>query len=237
MFPDEINYRGQIYIPEIVPDPMQYYRVPHDIERVSMDADNTDLRYRGNAGGKPRSSVLNTGEALPEMYRLDPEHHTILDCSFQRLWKNLNPDLSNAKWSTLLGNDIAWTNGTGFPGHYNCLTGEGLGLPFPRFDIPRVCGGAVLAGIEQDGRLWIDSMVVTRPAKPAGDVLRNPAWWFWATSINSQGEINFITREGIDGNRYPVRVPLLTTYSVCLPLDQLHKLPLGFVPPDARWIP
>ena len=236
MFPDEVTAFGQVYIPRSeTPELVQYYRVPHDIERVNVNADN--FKYAGNRSGRVRQAVLDKGEALPEVYRLNPNHHTVLSCPYQWMWKNINPNLSPQKWATLMGNQLMLMNHPADEQFYNCVTGEGAGEPFPRFDQPRVCGGAILAGIEELGKLWIDSMVITQPVKPWGNVLDNPAWWYWATSINPRGEINLITREGMDGNRYPVRIPVLTHYSVWLPLDELHKLPLGFVPHDARWIP
>ncbi len=243
-FPTEIHLSGQTYVQKLG-EAIQAYRVPHDIERVNMNAIHSDFRYRGNVPGfenalrlgPPRQSVLDTGDALPEVYRLDPEHSTLLMCPAQKMWWGLNSGLPARRQSTLLGNAFALTNNTGFPGHYNCLTGEGKDLGYPKFDQPRVCGGAVLFGTEKDGLLLISSMLSTNAILPASEVLKHIEWWYWVVSINPQGEINLITRPAADGSRIPVRAPLLTAKPVTLPLVELHRLPPGFIPPSAKWMP
>jgi len=219
---------------------IQYYRVPHDVERVNWNA--SDLRYRGNVkgyqnnlyGGPVRNIVTSTGDPMPEVYRLDPDHHTILDCYWQWKWRNMNPNLSEKKWGTLMGSGLALTNNTGSPPHYNCVTGEPEGVKtFPRFDIPRAMGGTILTGIAMNGLLYITSLLVNDHSTTLDQIVAVPWLWYWWTSVNPEGEINYITREGIDGKRYPVRVPLVTTQQVTLPLSHLHKLPLGAVPPPA----
>lgn len=223
---------------------IQYYRVPHDIERVNWNAG--DLRYRGNVpeyrdnphGGPVRAVVTNAGDPMPEVYRLDPDHHTILDCYWQWIWRDMNVNISDKKWSTLLGNGLALTNNTGFPGHYNCVTGEekpDVIKPsvFPRFDTPRVMGGAILTGIEMGGLLYITSLLVNDHSTTLDQIVAVPWLWYWWTSVNPEGEVNYITREGADGEMYSVRVPLVTTQQVTLPLSHLHKLPIGSVLPPA----
>jgi hypothetical protein len=214
--------------------PKQFYRVPHDIERVNYN--DGRLEYTGRRGGPVRTTVIEKGVAQPEVYRIDPDIHVILDCECQWLWRTQNPKLSDRKWSTLLGNGLAWTNNTGFPGHYNCITGEDIGTPFPRFDQQRVCGGAILTGYEQNGLLYIDSIRNTQ-VPTTEDVLSKPWLWYWGTSINPRGEINIITRTGIDEKQYGVVIPNITSTQATLPLDQLHKLPLEIGLPSPTWTP
>jgi hypothetical protein len=235
----------QIEEPVIQPPARQYYRVPHDVERV--DWNKGDLRYRTDGSrGEPRKiytvnpitgqkeQILN---AFPEVYRLAPDHHTVLNCAFQWLWRSINPDLSDKKWSTLLGNKLAWTNNTGFPGHANCVLQEEMSKPMPRFDQARVCGGAILTGTERNGLLWIESMLINNPVMDPQDVLNDRSKWYWGTSVNPEGEVNLITRPGLDGRNYPVRVPIVTAQPVFLPLVELHKLPISAPLPDATWLP
>src|SRR3990167_7691535 len=89
------------YVPrmEVLPT-RKFWRVKHDPERP----------------GCVRQIVLDKG-TRPEVYRFSPDHATVLNCTWQKLWKDLNPALSGEKWSSLLGNALAWTNNTGFPGH------------------------------------------------------------------------------------------------------------------------
>jgi hypothetical protein len=237
----------QVVHPSVIAPPtMQHFRVPHDVERVDWNA--KDYRYRGNVdaykgdltGGEPRKIYgidpatglpVRILKPFPEVYRLKIDHQTIINCAWQHLWRALNPNLDNGKWSTLLGNKLAWTNGTGFPGHWNCITGEDAGLPLPRFDAPRICGGAIVTGHVEGSRLWIDTMLVNNPVPPAGDALS-----YFGTSVNPQGEINLIQRLGLDGRYYPVRVPLVTTIAVYLPVAELHALADNAPLPDATWL-
>jgi hypothetical protein len=231
--------------PVIAPPAVQYYRVVHDVERVDWNA--KDLRYRGNVdaykgdltGGEPRKIYgidpatglpVRILKPFPEVYRLKIDHQTIINCAWQHLWRALNPNLDNGKWSTLLGNKLAWTNGTGFPGHWNCITGEDAGLPLPRFDAPRICGGAVVTGRVEGSRLWIDTMLVNNPPPAPADALS-----YFGTSVSPDGSVNLIKRFGIDGSYRPVRVPLVTTIAVYLPLAELHALADGPLP-DATWL-
>lgn len=219
------------------PQDIQYYRVPHDIERKNWNT--KDFLYMGDGyrDGPVRQPVINADDSLPEVYRLDPDIHVILDCAWQRLWRDLNPMLSDRRWSSLLGNALAWTNNTGFPGKRNCITGEDSDEQFPRFDQQRTCGGAIHTGIERSGMLLIDSMLVDNRVPTVEEVLDNPSFWYWGTSINPHGKINLIPRLGIDGNYYPVRVPNVTKTQVFLPLNELHKLPLGSEIPSPTWLP
>ncbi len=209
----------------------QFYRVPHDVERYNYNTG--DLRYRTDGSRGPvRQVVIDRNKAEPEVYRLNPDIHVILDCTRQWLWRNLNSKLSDKKWSTLLGNGLAWTNGTGFPSHYNCVTGEEPDKAFPRFDQMRVCGGAILTGYEKDGLLYIESMSNIGSPLSTGEVLDRFWLWYWGTSVSPDGSIQKIPRLGIDGFYYPVIIPIFTSVQATLPLNELHKLPIGEPIPD-----
>jgi hypothetical protein len=221
------------------PNLIQFYRHPHDIEIKSYDLgyDGGGWQYMAYTSGLVRKSVRNLGKALPEVYRLEPDQQTSLDCDWQKLWKDLNPMLSKRTWSTLLGNALAWTNRTGFPGRHDCINNTDIDSPFPAFDAPRVCGGAILKGVEQGDYLLIESLLKDNRVPSAREVLSKRWLWFYGTSINPEGQVNLIMKPGIDGTYYPVRVPLITKNPVKLKLNTLHKLPIGFIPMDARWLP
>lgn len=213
-----------------LPPSNKYYRVPRDIERVDWNA--KDLRYRGNVpeyandlyGGSARQVTIDYNKPYPEVYRLKPDHHTILDCYWQRVWRELNPMLSDSKWSSLLGDALAWTNNTGFPGHYNCITGEEKGTQFPRFDAPRLCSNAIVTGVEKDNRLYLDTMLVSNQTMNAHKVINIKHYWYYGTSVNVKGETNYITRLGIDGARHKVIIPVLTSQPVYVLLNELIKM-------------
>jgi hypothetical protein len=195
--------------------------------------------YRGDGhhDGHVRDVVTNSNQTLPEVYRLLPDHVTPLSSGWVRLWKDLNPALDVEHFGTLLGNTVAWTNGTGWPGRKNVLLGENLDQADPAFDHPRLCGGALLKGAEWNGTLFIQSMLVSDPVPAADYVLDRPWLWYWGTQIAPSGNVTYIQRTGMDGRLHPVRIPLVTKLPVYLPIAWLDKLPLGFVPVDGRWMP
>lgn len=216
----------------------QFYRVPHDIERMNVDGD--DLRYRADGSrGTPRTVRNELGEpilkAFPEVYRMFPGGPVVLDCTCQRLWKDLNPKLSNKKWATLLGNKLAWTNRTGFPGHYDCINNLETDATFPRYDEPRVCGGAIVTGTVVGDKLWIDS--IRNNNIPSLQVVQASPWlWYWGVSVSPDGSVQIITRDGIDGVNYGVIIPQFTDEPVYIPLNELHKLAIGQPLPSATWL-
>jgi hypothetical protein len=221
-----------------VPQPplMQFYRHPHDLEIKDYNLPNDSGRmYMGDGyrKGKVRNNAVDSGKTLPEVYRLDPDQVTPLPNDFIHLWKDINPDLSVEVFGTLLDPHYAWTNNTGWPGHYNHLTGE-LATdgdnPYepPAFHAPLVCGGALFKGTEQGGYLYIDNILTSDPAPSAPEVLSKPWLYFYGTQVNPKGQVTFINRRGMDGSLHPVRVPFVTRWPVYVPLSWLDRLPAGY---------
>lgn len=211
----------------------QLYRVPHDIERYNVD--EKDYRYAGARIGKVREEIRNAGVARPEIYRVDPDHTTKIGEGHQWLWKNINPELSNLRWRSLLGNALAWTNGTGFPGHRDYVNQKDLDQGYPTFHATLINGGWVFEGEEDGDRVWIKSLLISSPIPKAEDFLKTRMWSYGTSVIPRDGSINIITRVGIDGGDKKVRVPFLTTQRVYLPKNEVHVLPKGFIP-SPTWI-
>lgn len=237
MIPDYITFGNTRYIPEIlVEDGWRWVRAPHDIERVNVDTG--DFRYRGNVpeyannklGGRVRANVIKAGKRLPEVYRFEPDHHTIADCDVQFMWWDLNSGLNAKRQSSLLDKGLMLMNGgAGLPGNINCLTGEGEQYgTYPRFDQARFMAGAFMLAKRVRDIAWISSML-----KPEPNVLDHKEWWYWCVSVAPQGTSHLITRpSGInsDGPAIPVRAPIITTVPVWLRWDELHWMQDGFVP-------
>lgn len=221
------------FVPESPTPQIQYYRVPHDIERFDWP---DDLRYRTD-GSHGHGRFIQEGAFYPEVYRLQPDHRTELDCYWQKLWKNLNPMLSDKVHSSLLGTNRAWTNNTGFPDRYNCLTGEDEEARLPEFDAPRVCGGAYLTGEEIGDRFYLKSLFSNNHSYTPEEVLKTNWLWYWGTGVNPEGKVSIISRRGIDGRYYPVRIPIITEQRVWLSASHLHKWPLGEPLKPANWLP
>jgi hypothetical protein len=220
------------------PSNKRLFRIPHDIERVRMYVrgdEEEDRRYTGRRDGSVRTSVIDKGDALPEVYRAYPDHQTPLREPFQWMWRGMNPMLSDKTFSSLGGGKLAWTNGTGFDTRHNYILNENVDEQDAAFDAPRFCGGAIVEGVKVNNVVYITSMLTSEPVRNAQDVIDNQSLWYFGTSVNPSGEVNLITRVGFDGLRYPVRIPNLTRLPIYLPADELHELPLGFIP-DPRWV-
>ena len=142
-----------------VPDPaVQLYRKPHDVEIRNYNLDDKvyglEFMGAGYRSGPVRDAVLNDPSSnpnkspMPEVYRMYPDHQTPISCAFVRVWREMNPELSVEKFSTLMDPTLAWMNRTGSPPRYNCLTDENRGEKDPAFDAARLCGGALVKGVE-----------------------------------------------------------------------------------------
>lgn len=218
---------------------IQYYRVPHDAERkadwsYAGDGVWTDDNIRGNALIKP----------IPEVYRLYPDQVTPIDCKWIRFWWAINPMLDREHFELLLDNHWMLCNGTGWPGRYNCLTGEKSDDPTnpykpPAFHAALINGGATVKGLKVGGILWLDTLITSMavPSNPMQWVKDFPYKWYWATTVASNGNVTYTTFTGIDGKRQRLRIPILTKEKVYLPLRELDILPPGFFPPEATWKP
>lgn len=222
------------------PSAVTLFRVPHDVERVRMYADegeNIDFGYTGNSNGTVRRSVIVKGDALPEVYRTDPDHQTPLDKEHQFFWRYINPMLSDEKFSTLYGNTLAWCNGTGAGVRHNWITGANADKQDIAFDAARLCGGAIVPGTRIGNVVHLKSLLLTDRIPDPLECIKHPEWgfWYWGTSVNPSGEVNLITRLGVDGRRYPVRVANITARPITLPARELHQLPTMNMP-EATWV-
>jgi hypothetical protein len=199
-FPDVFTIpSGLRFAPEqtvIEPPGPQLYRVKHDVETAKG----------------------NWRDGLPEVHRLVPDHHVVLDGELQFLWRLMNPGMTDAKFCKMLGNKLAFTNGSGFPGSYNAILGEDLTQPFPRFDQARICGGAVVHGREVGDYLYIETIDVRLPIPSAEYVMARPWLRFDAVLAGD------VIRPFPQGEGKPVYVPLLSAVDgVKLPLWKLQK--------------
>lgn len=219
---------------------IQYYRKPHDLEIYNYDNEQGGgWVYGGNGyrGGKVRQTVLDENKGMPEVYRVKtPDHTTPLACKWIRLWKDINPMLTVNSFSSLLLDNAAWTNNTGFGKRYNCLTGSNAGEKDPAFHAVIICGGAILKGKEEDGWLNIETLTIDQPVPTAEWLLERPWLWYYGTTITPQKKVNNFMKMGIDGKMHPARIPLLTRLPIKWPVNYLHKLPLGSELPSSTWL-
>lgn len=164
---------------------------------------------------------------LPEVFRIQPLHHVVLTEPIQLLWRRMNPQLTDEQWTLCLGNTLAFTNGTGFPGHRNYVTGAEPNAKDPRFDQARFCGGAILKErYVQDGRLYFEAIDTRQPLPYAWEVMNKPWLYFEAVNIaESQGKPVIRPLKGGWGK--PVYVPLLVSQDAYYPVELCTKLETG----------
>lgn len=222
-----------------IPPPVQYWRVPHDIERLWEGGPYGGDGYRA---GKARERTYNPADGkyytIPEVNRADPDQTTPLDCDYIRLWRSMLPLLTLEQFILLFDNSWALFNGTGWPGRYNCLTGADKGKGLPNFHAALVCSGAVLKQVRiENGFVWVESLSAGAPAPSLEFMEKNKHLWFWGTQVNHDGQVTYLTRGQTNGVPNRVRVPLVTSKPIGFPATHLHKLPLGFFPPNALWMP
>lgn len=175
--------------------------------------------------------------SLPEVNRLLPFHHVVLTEPIQWLWRKMNAPLTIEQMTALMGNFLAFTNGTGVPGRANYLTGTELDQPDPRFDQARVCGGAILKErYVTDGKLYFEAIDTREPLPTWDYVMNHPHLYFEAVNIaESAGKPVIRPLKGGWGK--PVYVPLLVSQDAYYPVELMTKLPEGLavLPSPYTW--
>lgn len=232
-----MRLQGRIVFPKITPPapvgPV-LWRQPHDLEiRVpGPEARSPDRIYRGNTGGTPRYTFGKA--AIPEPFRVLPDHQTPLDCGWQSLIRVLNPEHKGDVTDKVL--DFRWmlanNTGLGAVGRKNCRNGDYMRDPaakWPALHTPIVAGGALFKGTVVNGMLEIESTLTSGPVPSAEYILARPWLWFYLTQINERGQVTYMTLSALDGTRKKVRMPLLSRLPLYMPTAWLHQLEPGQV--------
>jgi hypothetical protein len=226
--------------PKVAPLPLpsvQWYRKPHDLEVLSYnEPENWDYGGDGYRAGPVRNAVVNdprnpNQKPMPEVYRVFPGHQTSLSCAAVKLIRDINhPMIPVKQISSMLNSNYAFSNNTGFPDRYNCLTGENAGEKDPALHEPVITGGALFRALKvENGLVYFESILTTRALPAAKDVIER-GLWFWVTAVTKDGQVNIAAKLGADGIYYPVRMPLFSRMPLYAPARWLHKLPAGFSP-------
>ncbi len=176
---------------------------------------------------------------VPEVFIMLPVTATEFHKDWQLLSYTLNTirnpiitaDMTKKKWRALYDYERAFTNGTGFGDpsdpRADWVNNININKPNPRFDKPRLCGGATVTGIIDGNDLIVKTMNVN--SVPSIEwLLARPWLYFDAVTVTKNGIGRF--PQGTNGNR--VFVPLVTSKEVRYPLDKLEKLPANSPPAD-----
>lgn len=191
--------------------------------------------------------TTNKIEKLPQLYWLkhDPERGSIwrtkvpevfpvsdqtvrLTKYWQYFTYYLNPGMTGSKWRVLYGYYTAFTNqGAGYdrpgdPPKQDWINIRDLtAIDVPRFPKIILCGGALLAGIESNGFLWIDYI----DANLAPPEAKNVPIWKKFCALNIVDRDTFSRFPQGDGR--DVWIPILGKEPIGIPLTNLIKLDMN----------
>lgn len=197
--------------------PRQLYRVKHDYE----------LHPNGDFLARPA-----------EVFRLDPQHYTKLTEAWQRFWHARIEDemrhIATAAqiidaWRYLTHSERAFTNGQGPDLRRDYITGERLDQPLPGLS-SLICGGNVLAGVEQGDELIVETLDGNQPPPMGITRATHPHLIQYGTVstkqklANGSYKVTKFTVAKMMGCNAPV--PILANREVRIKLSMLVKLPL-----------
>jgi hypothetical protein len=160
---------------------------------------------------------------VPEVFRLSPWHGIQLNRQWQEFTYAINqPGLTPEKWRVLYDFRRAFTNnGAGYDWNSNIPPKQDwinmrdtTAADLPRFDGPRICGGAVVTGRVDGGWLWLDYLDANQP--PPQDV--KPWHKFCAVNVRPDGISKFPQRGGLD-----VWIPLIGRQPLAIPLENVVR--------------
>lgn len=160
---------------------------------------------------------------LPEVYRVYPYQEILLIPERIMLWRHLNPKMSDDKFCALLGNHVAFTNRTGFPGRRNVIKGEDMDQKDPALNPALFCGGACFYGDSDNINLILRNVIdVRKPLPTVQEVLEKHLYF---VALNVVGEY---TSRFPQGGGEDVLVPLFVEVDYpYVPISDLIKLPNG----------
>ena len=174
----------------------------------------------------------------PEVWPLFPNHFTEFGYAWQKRSREMNPRLSDSKWTSFYDTKTILTNnGNGFganPPRVNYITGENIGAANPKCEL-LTCGGNVLTGVVDGNNLRVDVLngLSTPPALEW--ILARP--WYYVVAVNWYvgGSVGrFPQGEQPSGEVVPILHPLIgdpTHYpNITIPLSCLEKWDADFIP-------
>lgn len=194
--------------------------------------------------------AIKTGQrsvGYPDIIPLDTGggSRVILTREWQLYIAAINPHMPKNKVAGMLGNGVAFTNGTGFNGvpRQNWLTNENLkALQFPMFDKVRTCSYACHTGTIEGNLLRLTMLDGNLPPPNIAEVnpLSHPHFFFHATIV-------WVDQNGVELSRKPfinkraiapewgynfevTLMPLVSNYPILVPLSIVqpvseYKLP------------
>jgi hypothetical protein len=186
------------------------YWFPHDTHRYNFD-DRLRQRSQGwaynPAGNGPiRQIVIDKQMSRPEVYRCSPAHSFRMTQPWLDLLAGINPELIPEEALSILHESVAYCNTQTF-----------------LLDQIRICGGATVEFLKQEGNLiYFRTILTTQPIPSAADVLADPALWHYVTGIQPDGDINFVNRWALGRQvKKPVRMLNISSVPVFFRSDEL----------------
>lgn len=232
---------------------------PHDRARYDYDAPKSGgWRFNPRINGPARLTSRLNG-SMPEVYRLQPSHATRLQPEHVDLVVEINQKFSRDKAETFLGPGFAFCNAGWGVFDQPRLCGGAVITGAPGYSLTRALGDtarlaasivsrtvrtfmavrrSLVSTITQNNVLTVKNLLLTDPVPDGRTVLVKPYEYacFVGTGAQPDGDVNLIQKRGADGGMYPIRMIMISRYPIKIPLDELLRLPNGFIP-DPQWMP
>lgn len=193
--------------------------------------------------GAVREEVILRGKTLPEVFQPLSDHNpfTPLTRSWQRLWKDINPQITNLEWRQLLFWQRAFTNNNGFekPGdpRRDYINNKNLTADLPKIEC-LLCGGALVSIVGEtvfrgEEVYELEVMNGRFGAPPLQDVLKMPWLFYEAVSVSVTGIVRSFSL-----TPYPEYVPFVSLgVPVYMPKKNIKLLPEGAEIPPRPYYP
>lgn len=240
------------------PDLPPVWWIPHDKYRFDYD-DRLRRHSRGWAfnprgDGPARYSARSTGSSKPTVYRQRPEHSIRLSNAHVGLLIDLNPELTEGMVRGLLDVGLAWCNAQWGVFHVPIIMGGASVTGSVGYSVNQLlidagqlvrsvmtrrqsfmATRARFQALAQQNVLWINTLLTSQPV-PSAQYMIDNFLCYTANGTRPNGLVNYFLRPGKDGQDHRVKMFMVTVQRIYAPLDEVHKLPPGFVP-DALWMP
>ncbi len=184
---------------EFIPQP-QLYRVKHDAELGPL------------------------WRVAPEVFPLNG-NVTPFTADWQSLTYQMCNGITGPHWRQVYAYNTAFMNNSGFNDaadtRADYVNQMDLSSPLPSWDKCRVCGGAVITGVESGGNLIVSTLDGRNPAPPLSWILRRPWFYVHAVTVYDDGHV------GEFPENMPTLVPLVGWGTATISLNNLVKLPMG----------
>lgn len=136
---------------------------------------------------------IRSAAPAPEVYWLDGDMVKLTEAWQKLIFEMNQPYMSKKQYRQNLGYNVAWANDTGFnesgDPRRDYINKLDLTAKYPFLDKCRICGGAKIRGVEQDGILTIEVLDGAKPPPKWSDLKLKPWLYFRAWIVRTDGSV------------------------------------------------